>query len=533
MCVWKPLPGRRRMILRLQVRKRPDSNVGRAYTAIMNVDSESYYRATASRDERFDGVFFVGVTTTHIYCRPVCPARLPRPDRCRFYHSAAAAERDGFRPCLVCRPELAPGQAPIDALSRNACMILECIGGGALDHGDTLEALAERLGLGSRQLRRVVRRELGVSLVQLAQTHRLLLAKQLLTETHLPVTEVAHSSGFRSLRRFHALFRSRYKLTPTQLRRSPGPTTKEQTVRLVLSYRPPMQWDAMLRFLEARTLPGVESVAGRSYLRTAAIRECRGWLCVQPAVGQPTLQVEVSSTLVPVLAIVLACLKNLFDLSCRPDLIEAHLKQDSRIGPMVRRFPGLRVPGAFSNFELAVRAILGQQVSVQAATTLAGRLAAAFGESIETPYIVLSHLTPSAEAIARAERTALTAIGLTTARAQCIRGLARAVADRRINLNTATDPQRSIRQLMALPGIGSWTAEYIAMRALRWPDAFPATDLGLRKALGGAAQWQVQEMSIAWRPWRAYAVMHLWNSLNQSQSGIGRSPAQRPSTFCM
>jgi AraC family transcriptional regulator of adaptative response / DNA-3-methyladenine glycosylase II len=495
----------------------------------MSIDREDFYRATAARDGRFDGVFFVGVTTTMIYCRPVCRARLPRPERCRFYSSAATAERDGFRPCLLCRPELAPGQAPLDAFSRTAGVILERINGGAVDQGKTLEALAGDLGLCSRQLRRVVRREFGVSPVQLAQTHRLLLARQLLTQTQLPVTQVAHASGFRSLRRFHALFRLRYRLTPTQLRRSPEPTSPEQAIRLVLSYRPPLRWDALVRFLEARALPGVESVAADCYARTVEVRGCKGWFRVEPVADLPCLQVHMSSTLVPVLATMLARIRNLFDLDCRPDLIDAHLQRDGRIGPLVRRWPGLRVPGAFSSFELALRAIVGQQVSVRAATTLAGRLAATFGEPIQTPYAGLNRISPSAAALALADCAALMALGLTSARAHCVVALAGAVAAGRVHLDSVVDPPTTIRQLVTLPGIGPWTAEYIAMRALRWPDAFPAADLGLRKALGISSVGQVQELSAAWRPWRAYAVMHLWNSLGPSEAPVGRSPGMPPS----
>jgi AraC family transcriptional regulator of adaptative response / DNA-3-methyladenine glycosylase II len=340
----------------------------------MNLDAESCYRALAARDARFDGVFFVGVTTTGIYCRPVCPARTARRDRCRFFPSAAAAEQAGFRPCLRCRPELAPGHAPVDATRHLAYAVAARIEAGGLDDGGGLEALAAEFGRSSRQLRRAVRQELGVSPVDLAQTHRLLLAKQLLTETRLPVIQVALASGFASVRRFNALFRSHYRLTPSRLRRATGSGAGEESIRLRLAYRPPLAWSELLGFLADRALPGVECVTGSSYLRTAALGKHRGWLRVEPEDGRDALGVELSMSLVPVLPPLLARLRNLFDLTARPDVIVSHLGGDARIGPAVRRCPGLRVPGAFHGFELAVRAVIGQQVSVRAATTVAGRL---------------------------------------------------------------------------------------------------------------------------------------------------------------
>jgi AraC family transcriptional regulator of adaptative response / DNA-3-methyladenine glycosylase II len=288
-----------------------------------------------------------------------------------------------------------------------------------------------------------------------------------------------------------------------------------------------MSWAAMLRFLAARAVPGVESVADGCYARTADIRGCKGWLRVETVDGLPRLQVALSTTLVPVLATVLARVKHLFDLDSRPDLIDAHLERDSRIAPMVRQCPGLRVPGAFSGFELALRAIVGQQISVSAATTLSGRLAATFGKPIETPHAGLSRLSPAADTLAHAGRAALMAVGLTSARADCIQRLACAVAEKRLHLDWAADPEPTLRQLLALPGIGPWTAEYISMRALRWPDAFPVSDLGLRKALGVGSARQVQNASAAWRPWRACAVMHLWNSLAGGQERAAKERYER------
>jgi AraC family transcriptional regulator of adaptative response / DNA-3-methyladenine glycosylase II len=480
----------------------------------MELDTVSCFRALAARDARFDGVFFVGVTSTRIYCRPICSARTPHRDHCRFFPSAAAAEHAGFRPCLRCRPELAPGIAPCDVVGRVARAAAARIEAGALDDGGSLEALAEELGLSSRQLRRAVRQELGVAPVELVQTRRLLLAKQLLAETRLPLIQVAFASGFASVRRFNALFQARYRLTPSQIRRTKVRWAADESVRLRLSYRPPLAWTEMLRFLSHRTLAGVECIVGLSYLRTVALGKHRGWLRVAPLEGQNALTVEVSTSLVPALAPLLARLRDLFDLNARPDIIADHLGGDARLGPAVRCCPGLRVPGAFSGFELAVRAVLGQQVLVRAAATLAGRLSGALGEPILTPWPGLNRLSPTPERLAAADAGELTALGITRRRAETLRALAAAVAAGRVPLDPGPTPEKTIDRLLELPGIGPWTAHYIAMRAGRWPDAFPHDDLGLRKATGENSGRAVRQLAEAWRPWRAYAAMHLWNTLS-------------------
>jgi AraC family transcriptional regulator of adaptative response / DNA-3-methyladenine glycosylase II len=382
-----------------------------------------------------------------------------------------------------------------------------------MNDGGTLETLAQEMGIGARQLRRVLRQELGVSPVELAQTHRLLLAKQLLTETRLPIIDVAFASGFASVRRFNALFRAQYRLTPRDLRRTNGAGAGDASVRLTLAYRPPLAWPTMLRFLAARALPGVEWVSGQSYLRTVALDGHRGWVKVEPAAGKhkDALTVEVPLSLAGALPLLLARLRNLFDLDARPDVIAAHLGSDVHLGAGFRQCPGLRVPGAFSGFELAVRAVLGQQVSVRAATTLAGRLAEAFGEPVDTPPPALTRLSPSPARLLDAGHDRLTALGLVPARARCILALARAVCEEGLSLEPSSNPEAGMERLMQLPGIGPWTAHYIAMRALRWPDAFPHGDLGLRKALGEPPPRETLRLAEAWRPWRAYAAMHLWN----------------------
>jgi AraC family transcriptional regulator of adaptative response / DNA-3-methyladenine glycosylase II len=499
----------------------------------MPLDTAGYYRALAARDRRFDGVFYVGVTSTGIYCRPVCRARTPRRERCRFFNNAAAAERAGFRPCLRCRPELAPGHSSVDAVGRLASAAASRIAEGALNGGD-VESLARELGVGSRHLRRVLEREVGVTPVELAQTQRLLLAKRLLTDSELPVTAVAHASGFQSLRRFNALFRERYRLNPTGLRRAHrdgswraiarfGTDQGEDdgVVSLSLSYRPPFAWEPLLRFLAARATPGVEHVEADRYLRTVAIGGHSGWLAVTQPRGGETLNVEVSASLVPVLMAVLARLRQLFDLDANPSDIDGHLSSHG-LASLVRRRRGLRVPGAVDGFELAVRAILGQQVSVRGATTLAGRFAAAFGLPA-AGVAPLSRLAPTADRVAEATVEEIATIGLPRARAASIHALARAVAEGHIHLTPGSHGREMMRRLTALPGIGPWTAHYVAMRALRWPDAFPASDLALRRAAGMPTPTKLERAAERWSPWRAYAAMHLWSTLSpatrRGQSG--------------
>ncbi len=375
----------------------------------MTIDDEACYRALAAHDAQFDGLFFVGVTSTGIYCRPICAARTAGRARCRFFSNCALAEREGFRPCLRCRPELAPGHAPVDAACRSAA------GGGSSDRSGCLEqrrqpgTIGRRPRTRARQLRRVVQREFGVSPVELAQTQRLLLAKQLLTESDLPIIQVAFASGFESVRRFNALFRSHYGLTPSRMRRASPTSHAGGCIRLTLAYRPPLAWQVLMRFLAGRAMEGVEWVGDQCYSRTVAVGNLQGWLRVAPVAGRDMLSVELATSLMPALPEILARLKNLFDLSARPDVIANHLSADSRLARIVTRCPGLRVPGAFFGFELAIRAILGQRISVRAATTLAGRLADRFGEPTETPVPGLTRLSPTPARLASANEADLTA----------------------------------------------------------------------------------------------------------------------------
>lgn len=479
------------------------------------LDPNTAYKALTSRDPRFDGLFFVGVTSTGIYCRPICPVKTPMQKNCRFFDTAESAEKNGFRPCLRCRPELAPGAAPVDDSRRIAHLVADRIAEGLADDRANLEEIAAQFELSSRQLRRIVQKEIGVSPVELLQTRRLLLAKQLLTETKLPIIEIAYASGFSSLRRFNDSFSKHYKMPPSRLRKETGPfddrVAATETFTLQLAYRPPYDWKSILEFLRAREVKEVEHITDAFYARTVRLGKNSGWIKVTHAPEKPFLNVEVAYPLTPVLPALLGRLRNLFDLSARPDVIAESLKKDSRLKHAIMSQPGLRVPGAFNTFEMAVRAILGQQITVKAATTVSCRFAEAFGEKINTPFPELSRLSPSPERIAKATVDQIARLGIISTRAKSIIALAKAYVSGHLQLEAGSDPETSIKQLVRLPGVGDWTAHYIAMRTLRWPDAFPKEDIAVRKKLGGVTAKQAEAMSQAWRPWRSYAVMHIWN----------------------
>jgi AraC family transcriptional regulator of adaptative response / DNA-3-methyladenine glycosylase II len=386
------------------------------------------------------------------------------------------------------------------------------IEGGALEDG-TLAALAREVGVSARHLRRAMHAALGISPVELAQSRRLGMARQLIADTALPLAEVAYASGFRSLRRFNAAFRACYDCAPSRMRRTRRPSRDAETLTLTLAYRAPYDWPAMLSFLAARAVPGVELVRGDVYLRTARIGAHTGWLAVAPAAGRTALRAQISLSLAGALMPLRARLRRLFDLDAEPATIAAHLARDPVLASRVAARPGLRVPGAFDGFEAAVRAVLGQQISVAAATTLAGRLAARFGAPIVTPHVELARLAPSPDRIAAAAVDDVAAIGVPKSRARTLTLLARAVARSELSLDAGAEQCRidgALDRLVALPGIGPWTAHYLAMRAFGWPDAFPETDLGVRRALGGVSGPQARALAEPWRPWRAYGVTHLW-----------------------
>jgi AraC family transcriptional regulator of adaptative response / DNA-3-methyladenine glycosylase II len=483
----------------------------------MDQDHRRLYNALTARDARFDGVFFVGVTSTGVYCRPVCPVKTPKAANCRFFSAPQQAEQAGFRPCLRCRPELAPGNAPVDDAQRIAQLIVGRLEEGQLDEEAGLEAMASQFELSSRQIRRIVQKELGVPPIQLLLTRRLLLAKQLLTETTWPMTEVAFASGFSSLRRFNDAFTRRYGMPPTRLRRKAtdggAAAADTDTSVLQLAYRPPYDWRGILAFLAARALTGIEHVTDRSYARTVQLGQATGWIRVTQASKRHALLLEFTHSLTPVLPALLSRTRALFDLDARPDVIAKRLRRDVRLAAAVKANPGVRVPGAFNGFELGLRAILGQQVTVKAASTIAGRLAGAFGEPIVTPLAALNRLTPAPARFAEARVHDIARHGIVAARARSIIALAQAQGSGALCLDGVArhNPDDSIRRLAELPGIGPWTAHYIAMRALRWPDAFPKGDIAVRKNLGGVTASEAEAMSQAWRPWRSYAVMHVWS----------------------
>lgn len=486
----------------------------------MKLDDDSRYAALRARDPRFDGVFFVGVRTTGIYCRPVCPARLPHRENCTFFGTGAEAERHGYRACLRCRPELAPGRAPVDAGTRLARRAVERIDRGYLNERG-VDALAAELGISARHLRRVLRSELGVSPVQLAQTRRLALAKQLLQDTALPLSRVAFASGFGSLRRFNAVFAERFGRPPSAIRRGrsaatpapSGPSDGVERIPVRLDYRPPLAWAGLLAFLARRATPRIEEIDGDTYRRLVRGDEegSVGWIEVAPVPDRPSLKASIPVFLVSRLPDVVSRLRRLFDLDARPDVVTAHLEPDPEIGTLVRRRPGLRVPGAFDPFELAIRTVLGQQITVAGATTLCGRLVHAFGGHG-------GHAFPDPDSLAGTPVGRIAELGMPESRARTIVELSRCVARDGLDLLGAVDPDETAERLESVPGVGPWTAQYILMRACAWPNAFPAADLGIRKVLGGGSAAAVERRSRSWEPWRAYAAVHLWHHLSNGES---------------
>lgn len=484
---------------------------------------DACYLALKARDARFDGRFFIGVTSTGIYCRPVCRVRVPKRENCRFFGHAAQAESAGFRPCLRCRPELAPHSVTWSI--QDASYILAHQAARLLDEPEawsdgpaSVEQLAARLGVSDRHVRRIFEAQFGVSPVQYLQTRRLLTAKQLLADTDLPITQVALISGYSSVRRFNAAFAEHYGLNPTQLRREgAGPPAQGFAIRL--GYRPPYDVPAMLGFFGKRAIDGIEFVKlegsggaiGRTLTVDAGGKSHAGWLVGEFDESRSQVVLRVSDSLRAVLPVVIQRLRATLDLDADPHAINTALHSSFPSGD------GLRVPGAMSGYELAVRAVLGQQITVAAARTLAQRLVQRFGEPIVTPYAELTRLFPQPSVLARADGDALGQLGIVKQRQAAIVGIARAVAEKRLQLHGGADVQKTVEALKQLPGVGDWTAQYIAMRALRWPDAFPAGDVALHKALGvqgaGNAARAAQAASQAWKPWRSYAVIRAWASM--------------------
>jgi AraC family transcriptional regulator of adaptative response / DNA-3-methyladenine glycosylase II len=485
-----------------------------------DLDPDLCYRAFLAKDARFDGRIFVCVTSTGIYCRPVCPARVPKKANCRFVGSAAAAEAAGFRSCLRCRPETAPGTPAWAGTQASVARALRLIEEGALDE-DGVEALAARVGLGARQLRRLFIAHVGATPQAVAANRRLLAAKQLISETDMGFADIAFAAGFQSLRRFNDAVRASYGVPPTALRRGAARETAGDAITLRLGYRPPFDWARMLRYLTFRAIPGVEDISEARYRRTFRLGAARGTLGIAPGRKPNTLDISIRDDLharnnVPApIRQIAARARRIFDLDAEPTAIAAAFADDPVLGPRLARAGDIRVPGAFDGFELGVRAILGQQVSVKGATTLAGRVVKRCGEALARPDGRLTHYFPTAEALAEAD---LSGLGLTGGRISALKNFARAVADGAVGFSPAASLDDKIAELCAVPGIGPWTAHYIALRAVGEPDAFPAADLGLRKAAGNGetiSTRAMEEMAQAWRPWRGYAALLLWTQPTQ------------------
>jgi len=481
-------------------------------------------QARLSRDPRFDGLFFTAVSSTGIYCRPVCPAPTPRRENITYYGNAAAAEAAGFRPCLRCRPELAPGDGTWRRGDATIARALKLIDAGALVE-QPLSSLAQRVGIGERQLRRLFVDRLGAAPIGVHGTRRLLFAKQLLTETALPITEIALAAGFGSLRRFNTTFREAYRMAPRDLRRRP-PASVDNRLTLRLGYRPPYDFAAMLAFLRGRALPGVEVVDDTSYARVIGPADAPGWLRVSawPG-GEHALKLELHGASSAQLLEIVNRLRRMFDLDADPQAIASVLSADPRLRSLLQQWPGLRLPSGWDGFEIAVRAIIGQQVSVAAARTLAARLAQRFGQVLPDGFAPgLQHLFPTPDVLAEAD---LGAIGLTRARAETVRTVARALLEGRVDFKPEHTLDEFVARWVALPGIGPWTAHYIALRALGHPDAFPADDLVLQRALpDDGTRLTAKALTAraeAWRPWRAYAVIHLWRDAMASPAPTRRT----------
>lgn len=472
-----------------------------------------YERARLSRDARFDGRFFVGVRTTGIYCRPICPANAPNSDNVAFFPTAAAASEAGYRPCLRCRPECAPGTPAWAGTSTTVQRALRLIGEGALEGGN-IEALAERVGVTSRHLRRLFAQHVGASPLAVAHTQRLHFAKRLIDQTNLPLKDVSIAAGFGSVRRFNDTFQKTYGRSPGQLRKGRGRSSQGRALGLLLPYREPFGWQQLLAFFAARATAGVECVAGDRYRRTVEVGNARGVIEVTDAGGSLLLAVHGIPT--DALFIVVQRVRGMFDVDAPIDEITRTLRCDPQLRDWLRDNPGLRVPGAWDGWELTVRAILGQQVSVKAATTFAGRLAGKYSDDMtpDGPAGMPRRLFPSPARLARAR---LETIGVVRSRAQSIRDLARAVVAGKITFDAAQPVDDFCRALTAVRGIGDWTAEYVALRALKNPNAFPATDLGLLRAFDGVnghrlRPHELEARAEPWRPWRAYAALLAWGS---------------------
>jgi len=471
------------------------------------------WQAVYSRDRRFDGRFFVGAATTGVYCRPICPVPFAKPSNVAWFASAAAAEGEGFRPCRRCRPEASPGTPAWLGTSAVVSRALRLIWEGALDEGN-VDALAERVGIGSRQLRRLFVQHLGAPPIKIAGTHRVHFARNLIDETELPITEIAFSAGFKSIREFNHAMRAACGHSPRQLRRLRGEfhaAPGQEGLLIRLPYRPPFNWSAIINFLQQRATPGVEVVQEEYYRRTIEIAGATGTIHVSPEKSEPCLLVRIDLPKYDCLLQVVERVRRIFDLSADPVLITGHLSRDPRLKPHLEAFPGLRVPGVWDGFELGVRAILGQQLTVIDSNLVAERLVRTFGKPVKTSLKGLTHLFPRPEDLAGAD---LSIAGIHGTRGKVIQAFARSVCEKDLKFEAPKTLGDTVARVCAAQGVDEQVANYVAMRAFAEPDAFPSSDAGLRRRLaaGGVpvSQAEIQRIAETWRPWRAYAVMYLW-----------------------
>ena len=475
-----------------------------------DIHNDVYERARLSRDARFDGRFFIGVRTTGVYCRPICPANPPRSENVTFFPTAAAAGEAGYRPCLRCRPECAPGTPAWAGTSATVQRGLRLIADGALDDGD-VEGLAERLGVTARHLRRLFAKHVGASPLAVAHTQRLHFAKQLIDETALPMQAISAAAGFGSVRRFNDTFRNTYGRPPRDLRRGRVPPETGAALSVRLPYRRPFDWQRLLAFYAGRATPGVELVADDRYRRSVVWAGQIGSIDVRDNGDSLSLTLHGLGT--DALFGIVQRVRGMFDVDAPIDDIASGFEKDPTLRRLLRRNPGVRVPGAWDGWELAVRAVLGQQVSVKAATTFAGRIAERYGEACELDGLPNARLFPAPQRLARAQ---LERLGIIRSRAQTIRDLARATLSGRVSFDAAQDADEFAASLRSIRGIGDWTAQYVAMRVLKHPDAFPASDLGLLRAFDGEGgrlkPAELLARAESWRPWRAYAALLIWSS---------------------
>ncbi len=479
------------------------------------MDRAACDRARLARDPRFDGLFFIGVKSTGVYCRPICPARSPRPENIVYYPTAAAAASAGLRPCLRCRPETAPGTPAWNGTSATVARAMHLIRQGVLD-GGSVEELAARLGVGARHLRRLFRQHIGAAPKAIADNQRLLFAKRLVVETDMPITQAALAAGYGSLRRFNDAFRKHVGRTPSQLRAS-RPQTRPRSgfgfsCTLKMTYRPPYDWDRMLAFFQGRAIPGVEWVGDGRYRRTIRLPASRGTIAVGQANKAHALELDVCLTDSRDLIRVVERVRRMFDLDANPQAIHQSLIQDPLLAQRIRKTPGLRLPGSWDPFETAVRAVVGQQISVKGAVTQLGHIAGLIGVPYdgESNPRLTRYFPDAAEMLA----SDMAAIGMPQMKKKTLRRIAQHIFSGSLQLDTVGELSRFVDIMTAIPGIGDWTANYVAMRALGEPDAFPASDLGIVKALqvgdSRPTVKQVRARADAWRPWRAYAAIYLW-----------------------